>query len=171
LNYLLDSNSYIQAKNFYYQMDFCPGYWDWLDYQFTVGELGSVSMVYDELKEYGDELSVWVKNRKHQFLDISDDRTQKQFIEILEHTSTLQNMKPGNIANFLGKADPWLIAKAKVLNAVIVTQETLVDEQCKQVKIPNVCVKFGVEYINTFQLLQRLNACFIMQIGEDSPRI
>lgn len=171
MNYLLDSNSYIQAKNFYYQMDFCPGYWDWLDCQFTAGELGSVSMVYDELKDYGDELSVWVKNRKHQFLDVSDDGTQKQFIEILEHTSALKNMKPGNIEGFLGKADPWLIAKAKVLNAVVVTQETLVAENCKLVKIPNVCSKFGVEFINTFQLLQKLNARFIMQIGEDRLRI
>jgi len=170
LNYLLDSNSYIQAKNFYYQMDFCPGYWDWLDYQFTAGELGSVSMVYDELKEYGDELSVWVKNRKHHFLDISDDRTQKQFIEILEHTSTLQNMKPGNIADFLGKADPWLIAKAKALNAVVVTHEKLVAENSTVVKIPNICIKFGVKYMDTFQLLRILKARFIMHIGEDSPR-
>ena len=28
--YLLDANSYIQAKNLHYQMSFCPAYWDWL---------------------------------------------------------------------------------------------------------------------------------------------
>ncbi|WP_081763821.1 MULTISPECIES: DUF4411 family protein [Nitrincola] len=28
MKYLLDSNTYIQAKNQYYGMDFCPGYWD-----------------------------------------------------------------------------------------------------------------------------------------------
>jgi hypothetical protein len=160
----LDSNSYIEAKSRYYQMDFCPAYWDWLDHQFTAGELGSINIVYDELKGFNDELSVWIKERKDQFCDVSDDTTQNQFIEIAEYVSTLENMKPGNIENFLAKADPWLIAKAKVLNAVVVTQETLVDENAKKVKIPNVCIKFGVEYINTFQLLQRLNACFVMQI-------
>lgn len=29
--YLLDANTYIQAKNLHYQMSFCPAYWDWLD--------------------------------------------------------------------------------------------------------------------------------------------
>lgn len=77
MNYLLDANSYIQAKNQYYQMDVCPGYWDWLDYQFEAGVLASVSLVYDEMEKYNDELSDWIKGRKKQFLDISDNRAQE----------------------------------------------------------------------------------------------
>lgn len=37
--YLLDANTYIEAKNRYYQMSFCPAYWDWLDQQFELGTL------------------------------------------------------------------------------------------------------------------------------------
>lgn len=78
MNYLLDSNTYIQAKNFYYDMNFCPAYWDWLDQQFKNGQLASISSVYDELANYGDELTNWVKERKDQFLPISDDVTQEK---------------------------------------------------------------------------------------------
>ncbi len=28
--YLLDSDTFITAKNFHYGLDFCPGYWEWL---------------------------------------------------------------------------------------------------------------------------------------------
>ena len=28
--YLLDANVFIQAKNLYYGLDFCPAFWDWL---------------------------------------------------------------------------------------------------------------------------------------------
>jgi hypothetical protein len=67
--YLMDSNTYISAKNVYYGMDFCPAYWDWLDVQFAQGQVASIQMVYDELANKGDELSVWVKSRKNHFLN------------------------------------------------------------------------------------------------------
>jgi hypothetical protein len=35
MKYLLDANTYIQAMNTYYHVDFCPAYWDWLDRQFN----------------------------------------------------------------------------------------------------------------------------------------
>lgn len=163
MKYLLDSSTYLEAKIRYYQMDFCPAYWEWLDHQFNSGNLGSISMVYDELKGFDDGLSDWVKKRKHQFFDVYDDKTQEQYSEIVNYIMTLKNMNQGDVQKFLAKADPWLIAKAKVLNAVVVTQEVAVEQNSKKVKIPNICLKFGVEYINTFQLLQQLNACFVMK--------
>ncbi len=35
--YLLDANTFIEAKNTYYGMDFCPAYWDWLDHANAAG--------------------------------------------------------------------------------------------------------------------------------------
>ena len=43
--YLLDANTYIEAKNRYYDMEFCPAYWDWLDQQFAMGVAGSIDMI------------------------------------------------------------------------------------------------------------------------------
>ncbi len=68
MNFLLDANTYIEAKNRYYRMNFCPGFWDWLDLQFDSGQLCSISMVYDELSKSGDELSDWVKGQDPQYL-------------------------------------------------------------------------------------------------------
>lgn len=62
--YLLDANTYIQAKNLYYQMTFCPAYWTWLDQQYAISALASIRAVYDELSDGDDQLSGWVKDRK-----------------------------------------------------------------------------------------------------------
>lgn len=45
MKYLLDANTYIQAKNFYYGMDICPAYWDWLDQQSLAGLVGSIDLL------------------------------------------------------------------------------------------------------------------------------
>jgi len=163
LNYLLDANTYIQAKNDYYRMEICPAYWEWLDRQFSDANLASVSLVYEELKTFGDELSEWVKARKSHFVDVSDDATQNRFSEIAEYAAGIAGVAPASLGDFLQGADPWLIAKAKVLGATVVTQEVLAPASSRKIKIPNVCRRFGVEYLNTFQLLGDLKARFVLE--------
>ncbi|MFC2993598.1 DUF4411 family protein [Halomonas tibetensis] len=34
MTYLLDANTYIQAKSLHYRMHIVPGFWEWLDLQF-----------------------------------------------------------------------------------------------------------------------------------------
>ena len=144
-------------------MEFCPAYWDWLDAEFVKGNQASIANVYDELKGYGDELSSWVKNHKNHFVDDADDATQEKFAEVAEYVANLENKKPENIANFLDKADPWLIAKASTTDAIIVTHERLDPHNSKNVKIPNICQVFEVECISTYDLLRRLEAQFILK--------
>lgn len=165
MRYLLDSNTYIQAKNFYYNMSFCPAYWEWLDLKYAEGDLGSISSVYEELyqSQNGDELSDWVRERKSQFVDIDDNATQEKYMEIIQYTYELPNKSPDKVDLFLSKADPWLIAKACVTGAKIVTHEKTVPDNSKNVKIPNICKKFNVVCITSFELLQELNAQFILK--------
>ncbi|TPV56938.1 DUF4411 family protein [Aestuariibacter sp. GS-14] len=160
--YLLDSNTYIQAKNLYYQMEFCPAYWDWLDLEFAKGQVSCISSVYDELVEYKDELSTWVKQRKEVFLPVADDETQSKFGEVVEYVYGLENKDPVDVGNFLDKADPWIIAKASVLDATIVTHERLTPENSRKVKIPNIAKQFNVECVSTYALLKSLKARFIL---------
>ncbi len=49
-------------------------------------------------------------------------------------------------------ADPYLIAKAKVLNICVVTEEKLKDNAAK---IPNVCQNFDVCCMNLEQFMQK----------------
>lgn len=77
--YLLDANVYIEAKNRYYRMTVCPGFWDWMDLQFESGQVSSIRMVFDELSKNDDALSEWVKNRQHHFAEADDEKTQEVF--------------------------------------------------------------------------------------------
>jgi len=148
-------------------MNFCPAYWEWMDLKYTEGYIGSISSVYEELYQShnGDELSDWVRDRKEQFIHIDDNATQEKYIEIVQYTYELQNKNPDKIDLFLSKADPWLIAKACVTGAKIVTHEKIVPENSTNVKIPNICKKFDVICLTTFELLQELNAQFVLKIN------
>ena len=160
--YLLDANTYIQAKNFHYQMTFCPAYWQWLDHQYESGRLGSISKVYDELAVYGDDLSAWVRDRREHFMEVSPEAIQDKFAEVAQHVAGLPGKPAANIADFLSGADPWLVAVAAERGATVVTHERLVDTQSKKIKIPNICMEFRVPYISTYELLNQLEAQFVL---------
>lgn len=160
--YLLDANTYIQAKNLHYRMCFCPAYWDWLDQQYDVSALASIRIVYDELTEGDDELSDWVKERRDHFMPVASDEIQQKFGEVAQHVAELDGKKQEYTAQFLSKADPWLVAAAATTGATIVTHEIRVPDNSSKVKIPNICEAFEVPYISTFQLLSNLQVRFVL---------
>ncbi len=160
--YLLDANVLIQAKNFYYRFDIFPAFWEWLDGEQQNGELASILPVYEELAKGTDELSNWTKGRQHNgwFLPVDDEATQREFSSIAAWVMG-SHFKPQAKTDFLAVADPWLVAKAASMDYAVVTHEKLLDPNIRRkVKIPNVCDAFGVECIDTFDLLNRLGARF-----------
>ncbi len=160
--YLLDANVLIQAKNFYYRFDIFPMFWDWLDGEQQKGALASIIPVYEELAKGTDELSKWVKQRQHDgwFLPVDEEATQHEFSDIAVWVMD-SHFKDQAKKDFLSVADPWLVAKAVSIGGVVVTHEKLFDPNIRRkVKIPNVCNAFGVECIDTFDLLNRLGAKF-----------
>lgn len=159
MKYLLDANTYIQAKNFYYGMDICPAYWDWLEQQYQLGVLASIEMIGQELKAGDDELAEWAKQHAEHFISHDDAATQRVLAEITQAVMNT-DYNPGNRDHFLAKGDPWLIAKAKTTDATVVTHEVLAGPDAKKVKVPNICRQFDVPYINTFELLRKLQTKF-----------
>lgn len=163
MTYLLDANTFIQAKNTYYHMDFCPAYWHWIEIQSLAGEVSSIDSVRDELLKGNDALKEWAKERKDIFLPVSDDATQEAFAEIAAHAELVAKaMKPGVLNEFLAGADPWLIAKARTSNAIVVTHEVGNPQSKRKILIPDICDHFGVSYLNTFDLLLKLEAEFVL---------
>jgi len=71
-------------------------------------------------------------------------------------------MKTGAAEDFLSGADPWLIAKAMTTGCTVVTHERHHAEVVKKFLIPNVCDVFGVSWMNTFDLLYKLEARFVL---------
>ena len=111
--YLLDSNTFIESKNRFYGLDFCPAFWDWLLVMNQSQMIASVEKVRDELIDKEDELSAWAK--KHRNFFITPD--QKVLGASKEVNSSIEKSKhydPKSKARFISKADPWLIASAKV---------------------------------------------------------
>ncbi|WP_323885647.1 DUF4411 family protein [Aeromonas veronii] len=161
MKYLLDANTYIQAKNLYYHMEFCPAYWDWLDLQCQNGVIGSVGMIGRELRDGDDELAIWVAARPHHFINDTDEATQTNFAKIAQ-TVAAGHYNPANRDQFLAKADPWLIAKAMSIGAIVVTQEGLVNPSSTKVKVPNICREFQIPCINTYDLLREIKALFVL---------
>jgi hypothetical protein len=163
--YLLDANTLIEAKNRYYSMTICPGYWAWILQSHGQGIVASIETVGYELKQGNDELAAWAKQHKGLFWDVSDDATQAAFAQVATHVaSQSQLMKSGAVNEFLAGADPWLIAKAMATpDCILVTHEQFNPQMKRKFSIPNVCQAFGVQWVNTFQALDATGAEFGLQ--------
>jgi len=161
---LLDSNIFIEAKNYYYGFKTFPGFWKWLDVEQAQGRLGSIQPICSELLKGDDELSAWAKDRKDSgwFVPVDDEQTQLNLTKIANWVME-QPYKEAAKTDFLSGGDPWLIAKAMTLEATVVTLETFDALTKKKVKIPNVCHTFGITYMDTFELLGTMGATFALQ--------
>lgn len=164
--YLLDANSFIQAKNFHYRMNVVPGFWDWLLKQHENIFIQSIDHVYAELTKSSsnpDQLHVWAKNNKDIFAKSSDEAVQMSFANIANYVSQHSAYSSQEVARFLSGADPWLIAAAQAWKAVIVTHEVAVPSNSKKVKIPNVAQNFDVECIDIFDLLENSQCQLVLE--------
>lgn len=163
MKYLLDANTFIEAKNRYYNMTVCPAYWLWILQKFIAQDVASISMVGDELRKGDDELAAWAKDNSELFINVHDEDTQTCFAKVANLViDNSGEMKPGAAEEFLSGADPWLIAKAMATGATVVTLESYNPERKKKFLIPNVCEAFEVGWMNTFDMLYKLEARFVL---------
>src|SRR3990167_9508965 len=121
--FLLDANVFIEAKNKYYAFDIATGFWDWLDQSVANGDVATIIPIFKELEKGNDELAEWAKKRENSgwVLAVDDAQTQTMNATIANWVMGQDFLHPAK-EDFLKGADPWLIAKAKVNNATVVTQ-------------------------------------------------
>jgi hypothetical protein len=158
--YILDANTFIQAKNEYYGFDICPGYWDWLERQNTTGNIFSIDRIGDELKQGNDQLAAWASARGKNFflpLDSAAIREMRQVSGWVQSADYQDHAKRA----FLGSADPFLIAYGLAHGHTLVTHEVHVEGERKKVKIPTVCRGLQVPCIRIFEMLRREGARFV----------
>ncbi len=70
--------------------------------------------------------------------------------------------KRSSLNRFYNGADPRLIAQALAHQDIVVTQEVKVPRDAKKVKVPNVCEGLGVRCVNSFKVLDKEGAQFIL---------
>lgn len=162
--YLLDANIFIEAKNRYYGLDFCPAFWDWLIAANRAGVVYSIEKVGDELAAGTDDLSVWASKRGAQFFLKPDAKILKSLAAVSTWASG-QNYEQAALATFLQDADYYLIAHALAHGYTVVTHE-IAAATVKRIKIPNVCIPLGVKVVSPFEMLRSERAKFVLGPGK-----
>lgn len=159
--YLLDANVFIEAKDRYYQFKFCPGFWEWVKERHTAGRVFSIDKVGDELAQREDELSTWAETLDERFFIPPDEKVLPALAQVATWVRS-QGYDETAIRTFLEKADYYLVAHALAHGHAVVTQEVPADTT-RKVKIPNACIGVGVRSLNTFELLNRERARFVLE--------
>lgn len=161
--YLLDANVFIEAHQRYYAFDLCPGFWAWLTAAHLDGNALSIDKVGDELLARTDLLSEWAERQPGSFFAPMDASVLPSLADIAQWARG-QSYRSDAIARFLEDADYYLVAFARAHGHIVVTHEKPSDG-VRQVKIPNVALGMNVAYINTFEMLRRERARFVLGAG------
>lgn len=156
--YCIDTNVLIQAWQKYYSPTLCPDYWNLLNELGRQHLIFIPRMVYDEILKVEDDLSEWFKSS---LIEVRNET--ESVVNCLKDIYSTHPRHKLLVDNAKGRslADPWVIAHAIDQNAIVVTKEKKVTAlSSKRIKIPNVCKNMGVESIDDFELLKRLNVTF-----------
>ena len=160
--HLLDANIFIGSHQRHYGMDFCPGFWEWLVQANLAGRVFSIGRVREELLKQEDCLGEWAKIRGPEFFLDYDEMATSRLSEVAAWPASQPRFKQSAIQTFLGCADLYIIAYARSHNCIVVTHETSAPESKKGVKIPDVCIAFGVKYMTLWELLRSEGAKFVV---------
>ena len=143
--YIFDTNSLSNVLNHYYRGIF-QTFWEKFDEIIRIACLVSVRECKGELKEKfsDEEIERFVKHNSDFFaMPTAEELTFITQIYTIAHFR--HNLERKKLLGGGYFADPFIIAKAKVLNGVVVTEEEMKDNAAK---IPNICAYFDIECMN-----------------------
>ena len=141
MRYVFDTNALSTVLRFYYRDRF-PSFWARFDGFIEAGRILSVREVRREIERYhGDQhLLAWVKQNASLFG--VPTRQEMEFVRTIfaiprfRAVISKQALLQGHPV-----ADPFVVARAKVFEATVVTMESW---KPNAAKIPNICQHFGV---------------------------
>lgn len=161
--YILDANAFIEAKDRYYGFDICPGYWSSLLHQHESKRLCSIDRIADELSQQDDIVKDWIENEVPEtfFKKTEDQAVIGKFQEMVKWVYSQSQFTDAAKVEFASVADGWVIAYAAVNGLIVVTHELFAPDAKRKVPMPNVCIEFDVEYVDTFDMLRNLGEKFV----------
>jgi hypothetical protein len=153
--YVFDSNTLIQLFTNFYLNRF-PSLWEKFAQAVTDGHIISVREVSNEIDGHDDRLSNWTSANRDFFQQPSIE--ELAFVAEIFRVRHFQSMIR-NQERLQGKpvADPFVIAKAKILQGYVVTEEIMKPNSSK---IPNVCTHFLIHCINLEGFMEQENWTF-----------
>ena len=163
MKYILDSSVFMQAKNEYYNFEFCPAFWELLVVLNQQDILVSIDRVLVEILKGNDKLVTWVqKEGKNLFKNTNIISVKNNMNDIYQWLKNNGKFSDAMIDDFYDGADIWLIASAMSWECSVVTQESIRKSKSK-IQIPEVCDYFKVKCISTFKMLEECNRRFILE--------
>jgi len=156
MKYVFDSNSLIDLFKHYYPERF-PTLWEKFDALVSEGKLLSVREIFNEIGSNEDSLANWAKEKKNILFLESTTEELKLVGEIFQVRHFQAMVRKQERLKGKPVADPFIIAKAKVINGCVVTQEKSTENAAK---IPNVCERFKIPCINLEGFMEKENWTF-----------
>ncbi len=162
--YLLDANTLINAKNFYYPIERVPEFWGWLVHQ---GQLSNIKIpieIYEEFKDTKskdgkkDELSLWADLLEVKEALLFAEEAEPDLVARVTYEGYTPNPTDDDLMK-MGR-DPFLISyvlKDSKNRCVVTTEVSKPKRKGANRHIPDVCASLNVRCINNFQLIQELN--------------
>lgn len=155
--YIVDTNVFSQALNQFMPFDVFDYIWQPWSKGMKEGYIVSVDEAYNELSIFWDpekskdknkkdsrtEQGKWLKTHKGFFLGISE--TESYILaDIFKSKKFQEGIKENSLRLGTPEADAILVAKAKCLGGIVITNES--NSKPNSEKIPNICVAQGVPY-------------------------
>jgi hypothetical protein len=143
-----DTSALIDWLERYYPAESFPAMVEKVDALISEGRLLISEEVLDEAQQKDAAVKDWCETRKDALIVPTDSAVALEVRSILEtHGRLVMNLKNRN------RADPFVIAVARLRRAVVVTGEIGGNES--RPKIPYVCQQLGIECISFLDLIKR----------------
>ena len=156
--YVLDSSALIHAYRHDFPPDSDPGdFWEWLDAIAAQGEIIIPEMVFEEVKRRTDGLYEFLTNLENVEKTPSADALpyMNEVLEAYSNDPTDTDIEGLDLI-----ADPYLIAHALALDAVVITDEVPRPNATvpRNKQIPDICAALGVTCIRYPRFLWEVRA-------------
>ena len=147
--FCVDTSAWLDGWTRDYPPDVFPSLWEKLAERVADGVLKCSEEVYVELQKKDDGLHDWMKARKEVLVPINEE-IQGIVLELLKEHPRLVDTHRNR-----SQADPFVIATAERLQAVVVTGEKP-RGKLDIPKIPDVCEARGIRCISLLEMLREL---------------
>ena len=146
-SYSVDTSALLDGWVRYYPPAHFPNLWDQIDLLIQGGRFHASEEVLIEVERHDESLNEWIEARREQIVIATTDEVAAVVQDILRSHERLVMSGSGR-----NRADPFVIAVARLHDAVVVTGERGGTPQ--RPKIPSVCADFGIRTINLLDLIK-----------------
>lgn len=153
--YVIDTSVISALHRNYYRKHFVS-LWERFDQMVDDGRITSTREAYRELSDVGGDAFDWAKLNHGLF--VTPDASEGAFVANIYSVKHFQsNIEQQKILRGGKNADPFLIARAAIIGASVLTMEQLKPHAAK---IPNICGHFGVPCLDLRQFMDKENWVF-----------